>query len=364
MKKRFFTLAAPYATAVGAGIAAGLLFSLANQATILAIALTYLSPLPIMIAMLGFGRIAGAVATAVATLVVFGLAIVQQPHELRVGNLDAAGLVALVFALSLGLPASWLSYLAALSRPKGSVSWSITIGAGRSFAREYCPLERLLAYAVAISATIAVIATIYVTFRHGGFEASLALADAEVTPILQRLVGNNALPRGIDLHLVARWIVLAAAPAMAASTLLMLMLNLWLAGRVAEVSGRLPRPWPDIPHDLRLPRIYALVFAAALAASFVGGLPGLIAAIVAATLGMGFALQGLAVTHDLSRGSKLRTPMLFAIYLGLFLLMPWPLGLFALIGLSEAAFSLRDRKEKAARPNSSNDLRILEATKG
>lgn len=349
MKNRFLTLGAPYATAVGAGIAAALLFSLASQARILAIALAYLSPLPIMIAMLGFGRVSGAVATAVAAFTVFGLAILQQPHELRAANLDEAGLAGLVFALSLGLPAWWLSYLAALSRPKGSASWSVTIGAGRSFAREYCPLERLLTYAVAISATIAVIATIYVSFRHGGFEASLDLAEAEVTRILQRLVGDNPLPRGINLHTVARLIVLAAAPAMAASTLLMLMLNLWLAGRVAEVSGRLPRPWPDIPRDLRLPRVYALVFAAALAAAFVGALPGLIAAIVAATLGMGFALQGLAVMHDLSRGAKFRTPMLFAIYLGVFLLMPWPLALFTLIGLIEAAFSLRDRKEKAAR---------------
>ena len=351
MKSVFFTLAAPYATAVGAGIAAGLLFSLANQAT------HSCDRSDLSFTASDHDRDAGfwphrrRCGDGRRRSRVVGLAIVQQPHELRVGNLDAAGLVALVFALSLGLPASWLSYLAALSRPKGSVSWSITIGAGRSFAREYCPLERLLAYAVAISATIAVIATIYVTFRHGGFEASLALADAEVTPILQRLVGNNALPRGIDLHLVARWIVLAAAPAMAASTLLMLMLNLWLAGRVAEVSGRLPRPWPDIPHDLRLPRISTPWFSPQLwrhRSSAVSRASSPQSSRRRSAWASRYRASPSRMIFRAARSCGRRCCL--RSILASSLLMPWPLGLFALIGLSEAAFSLRDRKEKAARP--------------
>jgi Predicted membrane protein (DUF2232) len=350
MKNPFLIVGTPYAAAVGAGFASALLFSLVNQATAFAIALAYLSPLPIMIAVLGFGRMAGVVATVVAALAVFGIAIIQHPAEGRGGVVDAAALSGLTFAFSLGLPALWLSFLAALSRPKGSSSWSITTGAGRSFARDYCPLERLLTYGVAISATVAVVATIYVAFRHGGFEASLALAEAAVTPVLESLVADVSLPHGIDTHSVARLIILAAPPAVAASTLLMLMLNLWLAGRVAEVSGRLPRPWPDIPRELGLPRPYALVFAAAVAASFIGGFAGLISTIVAAALGMGFALQGLAVIHDLSRGSKFRTLLLILIYVCLSLLMPWPLLPLVLIGLVDSALSLRDRKQKKISP--------------
>ena len=94
----------------------------------------------------------------------------------------------------------------------------------------------------------------------------------------------------------------------------------------------------------------AFVFAAAVAISLFDGLIGLLGAVVAAALGMAFALQGLAVVHDLSRGSKLRLPFLSAIYASLVLLMPWPLALFALIGLAEAGFSLRDRKAGAASP--------------
>ncbi len=148
----------------------------------------------------------------------------------------------------------WLSFLAALSRPKDAASWSIATGAGRAFARDYYPLERLLAYATAISATIAVVATIVVSSRHGGFDAALNSADEALTPMLESLAAETPLPRDVDLHKLARLLVLAAPPVVAASTLLMLMLNLWIAGRVAEVSGRLPRPWPDIPHELRLSR--------------------------------------------------------------------------------------------------------------
>jgi hypothetical protein len=348
IRKRSFIFGTTHAVAIGAGAAAAVLFSLVNQATLLAVALAYLSPLPIMIAMLGFGGFAGVGATVAAALTVFGLAVAQQPHEWS-HSLDEAGLAALTFVLGLGLPALWLSYLASLSRAKGNFPWTVATAAGRSFAREYCPLERILTYAVAISATLAVAAAFYASFRAGGFEAALDIAIKEATPILEGLTADKPQLAGrIDPHAVARWIALAAAPVMAGSTLVMLLANLWLAGRVVQVSGRLPRPWPNIARELQLPRIYALVFAAAIIATyFFGRLPGLISAIVAAALGVAFALQGLAVIHDLSHGSRFRRPMLFLIYFGLFALMPWPLIVFALIGLAEAAFSLRERKDKS-----------------
>ncbi|WP_026605995.1 hypothetical protein [Methylocapsa acidiphila] len=348
IKKRFFTFGTSHAVAVGAGAAGALLFSLVGQGTWLAIALAYLAPLPIMIAMLGFGRVAGIGATAAAPLIVFLLAAAQRPHEWS-SNLDDAGLAALTFLLSLGLPALWLSYLASLSRAKGNLPWSIASAASRTFSREYCPLERIFTYAIAISATLAVGAAFYASFRAGGFEAALDGAIKEATPILESLTANQPMLAGkLDIHAVARWVALAMAPMMAASTLVMLLANLWLAGRVVQVSGRLPRPWPNIARELQLPRIYALVFAAALvAAYFLTRLPGLISAIVATALGMAFALQGLSVIHDLTHGGRFRKPVLIIVYFGLFTLMPWPLLVFCLVGLAEAAFSLRERRDKA-----------------
>ena len=65
MDTRFSKLGGSAAVAIGAGLASALLFSLVTQATVFAIALAYLSPLPIMIAMIGFGRAAGLTATVV-----------------------------------------------------------------------------------------------------------------------------------------------------------------------------------------------------------------------------------------------------------------------------------------------------------
>ena len=350
MNRRVSNFSGSAAVAIGAGLASAFLFSLITQATVFAIALAYLSPLPIMIAMIGFGRAAGLTATGVAILAVFAIAFVQHQNASG-GGLAAASLSGASFALSLALPALWLSYLAALSRPKGDASWSLASGPLRALARDGYPLEQLLAYAVAISTIVAVIGAVFVSARHGGFETALNEADTALTPLLESLAADMPLPHGIDLHSLARLLAAAAAPAVAASTLLMLLLNLWLAGRVAQVSERLTRPWPDIPHELRLSRFFAPVLLGATGVAFAGGLPGVISATVAAAVTMGFALQGLAVIHDVSRGWKYRTLLLGLVYIGLMLLAPpWLLLAFAIIGLIESIFLLRDRKKNQIFP--------------
>ena len=78
MKKRLQKLGPAAAIGIGAGIAAAVLCSLASRGTIPAAVLANLAPLPIMIAMLGYGAIAGAVAVVSATLTVSVLYYVQQ----------------------------------------------------------------------------------------------------------------------------------------------------------------------------------------------------------------------------------------------------------------------------------------------
>ncbi len=144
-------------------------------------------------------------------------------------------------------------------------------------------------------------------------------------------------------------LVIEIMPAVASGIIaFVLAANLWLAGRVAELSNRLPHPWPDIPHDLRVPRFAVGLFVIFCGLSFLHGFAGIIAGAAAAALGAIFVLQGLAVLHDLSRGMRFRTTLLFGLYLAVALLLPWPLIVFALIGLADAVFGLRDRKTLAA----------------
>lgn len=346
-KRRFSKHGPGAALGIGAGIAAAILFSLAGRATLLTAALANLAPLPIMIAMLGFGLVAGATAVASSMFTVAWLSYTQQ----QFGHLNEAALVGLAFALFLGLPALWLSLLSVLSRAKGSPNWTVTTRVGSFFARDYCPLERVLSYAASICAAIGAAIAIYVADIYGGFDVALDKLSAELVPFVERMMNPNVqLPSGVDARYLAKMMVLSAAPAAAGGSLIMLMLNLWLAGRVAQLSGQLPRPWPDIARELRLPQPYLLIFGfTAVLGPYLGGLPGLILIIIAATLGVAFALDGLAVAHYLLRGMTLRIPLLFLIYLGLAFPPTWLLVLFVLVlnGVIETAFLLRDRKERS-----------------
>ncbi|HUI21682.1 MAG TPA: hypothetical protein VLZ74_11650 [Methylocella sp.] len=350
MKKRFQRLGSLAAIGSGAGIAAAVLCSLASRGNVVSAVLANLSPLPIMIAMLGYGTLAGALAVVSAAITVSVLFYAQE----KFGNVDTAALAGLTFAFFVALPAFWLSLLSVLSRVKGSPNWVVTSRVGSFFAREYCPLERVLSYATSVCATIGVAIAIYVSSIYGGFEVTLEHLTADITPIIEQLIGTKMqLPAGVDVRTVARTTILAGAPMVAGCSLIMFMLNLWLAGRVAQLSGQLPRPWPDVAWELRLPRTYLLVFGLTSAAGpFFGGLPGLITLIVAVTLGVAYALIGLAVAHYLPRGSSFRIPLLIVIYLGLAVPVTWFVFLLALVvlGILDSAFSLRDRKKTASLP--------------
>jgi len=331
---------------IGAGAAAAILFSLAGRGTFFAAVLANLSPLPIMIAMLGFGLVAGAAAVVSATITVGSVFYAQQKY----GYLDAAALAGLTFAFFIGLPALWLSLLAVLSRAKGSQTWVVTTRVGSFFTREYCTLERILSYAASISATIGVAIAISVSMLYGGFDLALEKLSADIMPLVERMISPRVqLPPGINAQYLAKATVLAAAPAAAGGSLMMMMLNLWFAGRVVQLSGQLPRPWPDIARELRLPRTYLLVFGiASVTGPYLGSMAGLIVIVIAATIGVAFAIVGLAVTHYLTRGSNFRVPLIILIYLLLGITWPVSLLVLILIGVIETAFSLRDRKDKSA----------------
>lgn len=331
------------AVVIGAGLASAILFSLVTQATFLAVALAYLAPLPIMIATIGFGRAVGLPAATVAAVTVGVVAYLRQAQLDGGADAGSAAIASATYAAALAAPSLWLCILA-ISRPNAPPRDLKSDAPVRTYA-----LERLTANAVAIAAAVGVIATIITTARHGGFSAALDEADSTLTPALESLTAGTSLPQGLDLHRMARLMALAAPPAIAASTLLMLLVNLWLAARAAQISALLAGPWPDIPHELRMPRLFAPALAVAIGAAFIGGLPGLLGAVVAAALAMGFSLQGLAVVHDLSRSFKYRTLLLGALYFSLIALAPpWLLIAFAILGVVESLFSLRDRKRAAS----------------
>lgn len=294
--------------AVGAGVASALLFIVSATASLAAVAFAYLTPLPIMIAALGFGQMSGGVAALVGGTTI----------ALALGPMSG-----LTFVLILGLPAWWLAYVFLLARPMPQ-------------GVEWYPLSKVVLWVAALAAGPVLVIGAVVIGRYGGFQPAVSAIAAR----LHAVFGSAQLPGNLAYADLVR----AAPVAMAASTFFMLAFNLWLGGRIVLISQRLTRPWPGVADGIRLPRPVAIFFFALLAGVFV--LPDplrIAAAVVASALAMAFVSEGLAAAHVLTRGLKARRAVLAAIYAVVVLLIPWPLFALIVLGCLDALFALRGR---------------------
>ena len=176
----------------------------------------------------------------------------------------------------------------------------------------------------------------------GGFQAFLDGSARQIEPLL---TASDSLPKGADPHALAVRFVFSAMAFMAAAELLLLIVNLWLAARIAQLSGLLAMHWPDVPSSFRVPRPFAIVLAVALGLAFAGGPLGMAGVIVSGVLLMAFVVQGLAVVHALTRAKSYRLPLLIIVYLTLI----WTVAFYGLLGLLDAGFAFRDRKKPIVR---------------
>ncbi|MDB5593203.1 MAG: conserved rane protein of unknown function [Hyphomicrobiales bacterium] len=315
------------AIAIGAGLASALLFVVPAKGTPVAFALAFLGSLPIMIAGLGFGPVVGLSAAFAGTLVI-GLAL----HPL----------LALFFAGTLGLPAFWLSRLASQARTIPAE------GAADAVKLDWFPLGRLLAWIATISAATALSVIVVLAARQGTLSATIDDVSSQFAPLVVRIFGSeDAIPGGFTAQQFARVIVLAMPAVMAGWTVVTLAVNLWLAARIAQISGLTASRTLDIPFNLRMPRDALWILGAGLAACFLGELPRLVGSTVAAAFGAAYALHGLAAVHAFLRGTPARLPMLIAIYFMMFVLLPWPLIMASAVGIFDTFIPLRRRPATA-----------------
>ena len=308
---------------LGAGAAAALLFASVASGSILATLLFYLAPLPILIAALGWSHWAGLIASLTA----------------------AAGLGATLgfyffsaFLVGVGLPAWWLGYLALLARPVGS-NGSMTL--------EWYPVGRLVLWAAIVGAVLVIVAIPNFGTDKESFEAGLRAAFERAIQIQSR---PGSPVSGADLERLFDILVAAIPPAAAVLATLINVFNLWFAGRIVRVSGRLRRPWPDLS-ALALPSTTLGVLAVAIAGTFLPDLPGIICRIVAASLFMAYAVLGFAVLHALTRGLSFRAILLIAAYSAV-IVLGWPVLAASFLGLAEAAFNIRARSGGSRAPPS------------
>ncbi len=341
---------------LGAGLVSALLFGVLLKASALAIALYLVAPLPILIVGLGWSHRA-ALAAVVAGCV--ALTLFVEPF------------MGLAFAAYVALPAWWLAYLTLLGRDVGG-------------SLEWYPTGRLLGWVGATAALSFVAMAVVSSPDYAAFETQLnrlshAIMDprgANPAPKAGPDVANRgqveqdqakqdqAKPDGAapspaeqaapaDKVEVSRDEMAAAfakiIPALAAHGLAMLLtLYLWAAARIVAVSGRLMRPWPDLPAT-QMPRACLAALAAAAVLSLAPGYAGVLGVALVGSLSAVFALQGLAAFHDRTRGRPARGMILFALYAVVF--MTQGVALFALTVFGLADTALDRRRPKGPTPH-------------
>jgi hypothetical protein len=185
----------------------------------------------------------------------------------------------------------------------------------------------------------------FATLTTAGALLTLGSDAASITGTLRQnlllLIGPSEAASAGDIE---RWIDVIVGIAPVASTLAAipaLTLNLWLAARITETSGRLHRPWPELKATA-LPPITLAVLSAAIAFCFAGGLLAILAQILTAALMMAYALTGLAVLHTLTLGLKSRALWLGCTYV-IVVVFVWPILAILVLGLADAIFGFRQR---------------------
>lgn len=329
--------ASPNLIGIGAGLVAAVLFaSLANNSA-LAFMLFYLTPLPVLLAGMGWGVRAALLAFISATSL---LALVLSIKY------------ALGFALMVGVPGFILSYLMLLRRHLPAGGPAGAAGGSSQIHTEWYPFGRVVAWASVMAGGLVTVALFLIGGDGESYRQMIAsVFDDAAMKQLQSMLGSEFDQAEFQLFVerFSRYIL----PAFAATFWLLIMVgNLWLAAKSAVISGLLDRPVPDFT-KIDYPLFLSAGFMIALALNFSSGLIGLIGTAFLGAFACAHLLLGLGVVHVLVGGLPLKLFFLFALYAGL-ILTPW-VGLpVTVLGLLEPFLGLRQRHAQYMKPPGNN----------
>ncbi|MEM8839493.1 MAG: DUF2232 domain-containing protein [Pseudomonadota bacterium] len=314
------TRQAPLIAAIS-GMASLLLFLAAARAGFLALPLFLLIPLPIVIASLGWGTVAGFLSAFMAFV---AIAVIADPR------------IALFYGFDFALPAAYLAHCLGLSRrddDTGAVEW---------FPISHVFFRMVLYGAFAVGLSLA----------FSGFDPELlerALSEQLVNAPQNLGDGNAVSPDETARNLVAFSTALLpfAAPTM---WVLMIGFNLWLGARIVKRSGKMERPNLEIS-DISLPPVALLALGVGIILALVDPPLYFIGAALVATLGMALTILGFNTVHVLLEGTGHKPLVLPILYLST-IFFSFPLLLMFLLGLADFGLKLRERYR--AQKNQSN----------
>jgi hypothetical protein len=294
-----------------AGAASALMFASISSGVLISLVLYFLAPLPLMVTAIVWGPMAAAIGGTAAAI---GLGLIF-------GFSDFAG-----FAAMVALPAWWLGHLILLGRPIDAASGTPEM--------EWYPLGRILLWIAGLA--ILVVMGSLLTL---GTDAD-TISQTMRSELLRILTQVDPTATGELRPVLDAMIVLGTISA-AMMMVITLVLNLWLAAKVAAASSQLRRPWQQLK-TVTLPTLTLAGLCVAIAFCFVGGLAGIFGRIATAALMMAYGLSGIAVLHTLTLSLKNRPFWLASAYT--LALIPALLVIaMVILGLADAVFGFRER---------------------
>ena len=297
--------------ALAGGCASALMFASIASGAPVSLLLLYLAPLPLMVIAVGWGPLSATIASAAASFAL--AAIFGIPYGIG-------------YIVSVALPSWWLGHLVLLGRPAAS--------SGNGAAApdlEWYPVGRILVWI----AGFASLTTFAALLTLGPDAPAIIAAMKQGLLRIVEIRGTSGDENVLDA-------LVTIMPACAViGIIITLTINLWLAGKITAMSGRLRRPWPDLK-TAALPKAALAALCVAAACTLAGGLLAILAEIVASALMMAYGFAGFAVLHTLTLALKSRALWLGSAYAAVVLFV-WPVIAVVVLGLADAVFGFRQR---------------------
>jgi hypothetical protein len=301
---------------IAAGAASALLAISPASGSPFALVLYSLVPLPILIATIGWGYLAGLIAAFTAATAL---------------TLVVGAFFFFLFLVGTALPGWWLGYLAMLGRPgaHGDIEWY--------------PPGRLVVWAAVLATAVVTLAILNAGTDPDVFRAGARRFLERIMRAYWRAPEGTPLqiPEVSDANQFLDLMAVMVAPMGGLALTTINLINLWLAAWIVRVSGRLQRPWPDLA-AMRFPPIVAAAFAAAFAAQFVPGIVSIIAGVFAAAMLLAYAILGFAIVHKVTADVNHRALILAGVY-AVVVVFRWPILVMVLLGLADAIVDIRER---------------------
>jgi hypothetical protein len=209
---------------------------------------------------------------------------------------------------------------------------------------EWYPVGRIVVWAALLGAGVVIAAIPNFGIDEESFRSGLRSIFERMLQAQSRSPAEPLNIPGVDATRLVNFLVTVIPLAGAILATITSVLNLWLAGRIVNVSGLLKRPWPSLP-DMEFPPFAPALLGVAIAGTFLPGIVGTIASILAASLAMAYGILGFAVLHSITRNAKARPLLLGTSYAAVFV-FGWPVLLVAMLGLADTIFGFRGRKPR------------------